>query len=136
MGGAGDGGADAGPIIPVIAASFTIYDFVTDRPVQTCVDRIEDFDITITGDAPLTVAANLAPGLMPGSVVWTYDGTTLMPHNAFPYTLGPDDNGDFQEPIPPLTAGEHVLSITVYAEPGAMGDVLGQASIVITVIEG
>jgi hypothetical protein len=134
VGGAGEGGA--GPIIPAISASFTVYDFVTDRPVQTCVDRVDDFDITITGDAPLTVAANLPPGLMPGSVGWTYDGVDLMPHSAFPYSLGPDDNGDYQEPMPPLTVGEHVLSITVYAEPGGMGGVLGQASITIRVIEG
>ncbi len=132
-GGAGDGGA--GPI-PAISASFTVYDFVTDKPVQTCVDRVDDFDITITGDAPLTVAANLPPGLMPGSVLWTYDGVDIMPHNIFPYTLGPDDNGDYQEPTPPLTAGEHVLTITVYDEADAMGAVLGQATITITVVEG
>jgi hypothetical protein len=135
VGGAGDGGAGPG-IIPAISASFTIYDFVTDRPVQTCVDRVDDFTITITGDAPLTVAANLPPGLMPGSVLWTYDGTEIMAHNLFPYTLGPDDNGDYGEPTPPLTVGEHVLSITVYAEPDAMGAALGQATIVITVVEG
>jgi hypothetical protein len=134
VGGAGEGGA--GPIIPVISASFTVYDFVTDRPVQTCVDRVDDFDITITGDAPLTVAVNLPPGLMPGSVRWTYDGVALMPHSTFPYSLGPDDNGDYQEPMPPLTVGEHVLSITVYDEAGGMGAVLGQASITIRVIEG
>ena len=133
-GGAGEGGA--GSIIPAISASFTVYDFVTDKPVQTCVDRVNDFDITITGDAPLTVAANLPPGLMPGSVLWTYDGTPIMPHNIFPYTLGPDDNGDYQEPTPPLTAGEHVLTITVYADADAMGAVLGQTSITITVVEG
>jgi hypothetical protein len=134
VGGAGEGGA--GSIIPAISASFTVYDFVTDKPVQTCVDRVNDFEIAITGDAPLTLAANLAPGLMPGSVVWTYDGMALMPHNIFPYTLGPDDNGDFQEPAPALSVGEHVLSITVYADADAMGGVLGQASITITIVEG
>jgi hypothetical protein len=133
-GGAGDGGA--GSVIPPLLASFTVYDFVTDKPVQTCVDRVDDFNITITGNAPLTVAVNLPPGLMPGSVVWSYDGVALMPHNIFPYTLGPDDNGDYQEPTPPLTAGEHELSITVYADADAMGAVLGQASITVTIIEG
>ena len=135
VGGAGEGGA--GPTIPMPGAfaSFTVYDFLTDMPVPTCVDRVSDFEITITGDAPLTLAVNLTPGLMPGSVVWTYDGVAQTRQNNFPYALGDDDNGDFHEPTPPLTAGAHVLGITVYAERNAMGAILGEASVTITVVE-
>jgi len=109
---------------------------VTDKAVQTCVDKIRPFNVTVTGDAPLTVLANIAPGVGPSSVVWTYDGVAQMAHNIFPYALGPDDNGDFQEPTPPLTPGEHLLTITAFDQADGMGNVLGRSSLVLTVVDG
>jgi hypothetical protein len=54
----------------------------------------------------------------------------------FPYALGFDTNGDYQEPTPKLAAGRHEIAMRAYSLPGGMGVVVGQASIALTVIDG
>jgi hypothetical protein len=132
----GAGGADGSPSLPGFFASFSLYDCVTDKPVQTCVDKVDDFVVNVTGDAPLTVLANIAPGVGPASVIFTYDGVPQPAHNLFPYALGEDDNGDYQKPTPPLTPGVHDISIAAYDKPDGLGKVIGRASIVLTVADG
>jgi hypothetical protein len=90
----------------------------------------------VTGDAPLTLLANVAPGVGPASVIFTYDGVPQLAHNLFPYALGEDDNGDYHEPSPPLTPGAHSISIAAYDKPDGLGKVIGRASIVLTVADG
>jgi hypothetical protein len=114
--------------------TFTVHDFVTDDAVPGCLDRTQNFSISFTGDAPLTIVANIAPGLTPGSVGWTYDDVVIAPHNLFPYSLGPDDAGDFGEPVPPLTPGDHELTVTVWAEADGMGLILAEATITVTIV--
>lgn len=116
-------------------ASFSVYDFETDKPVQTCLNKIAAFEISVTGDAPLTVVANIAPGITPGSVIFTYDDVPQASQDIFPYALGFDTNGDYQEPTPKLAPGRHALAISAYSSPGGMGDIIGQASVVLTVID-
>jgi hypothetical protein len=132
----GAGGDSSTPAVLGTFASFSIYDFETDKPVQTCLNKIDAFNVTVTGDAPLTVVANIAPGITPGSVIFTYDGVLQSSQDIFPYGLGFDTNGDYQEPTPKLSAGTHTLAISAYSMPGGMGSVLGRASIALTVIEG
>ena len=134
----GTGGAGAGGVVAGAggAVAFSVYDWVTDKPVQTCLDEIAEFQITITGEAPLTVVANFAPGLAPGSVVFTYDGIDQPIQDIFPYALAPDDNGDFSGPKPPLAPGKHTLSVAAYQQAGAIGSLLGKASVALTVING
>jgi hypothetical protein len=50
--------------------------------------------------------------------------------------LGFDTNGDYQEPTPKLGPGNHTLVMTAYSLPGGTGNVVGSASIVLTVIDG
>jgi hypothetical protein len=117
-------------------ASFSVYDFETDKPVQTCLNKISAFEITVTGDAPLTVVANIAPGITPGSVIFTYDGVPQPSQDIFPYALGFDTNGDYQEPTPKLATGSHTLAVAAYSLPGGMGGIVGQAAVALTVIDG
>ncbi len=136
-GGAGGAGGvgGAGPgLSPFV--TFTVYDFETDQAVETCEEKVADFSVTVTGDAPLTLTADFAPGVNPVSVVWTYDGVAQGAHNLFPYSLGPDDNGNFQEPTPPLAFGPHTLTVTAYDGMDGTGNVLGTATITVTVIDG
>ena len=107
---------------------------MTDKPVQSCVDETADFNITVSGDAPLTVIANFAPGAGPGSVVFTYDGVDQPIQDLYPYALAPDNNGDFTGPTPALAPGKHTLAIAAYDQAGALGKLLGQTSVVMTVI--
>jgi len=107
---------------------------VTDKPVPTCLDEISNFNITVTGEAPLTVVANFGPGKAPGSVLFTYDGQVQLAQNKFPYALAPDESGDFSGPAVPLGAGPHAISIAAYDQLDGTGNLLGQASVVLTVI--
>jgi len=125
-----DGGADAAG---AFSATFDIFDSDTDQPAPGCSGQMAAATIAITGAAPLTVVANIS-GVVPGSVVFTYDGVEQGTHNTAPYAVAPDNAGDFEQANPPLGVGEHTLSITVYSGADAMGTVLGQATIIITVI--
>jgi hypothetical protein len=134
-GGDGEAGGESSVAPSGVFASFTLYDCMTDKPVQTCVDKTIDFNVTVTGAAPLTVVANVAPGAGPGSVIFTYDGVPQLAHNLYPYALGDDDNGDFYEPNPQLAPGAHTISIAAYELEDGLGKVLGRASVVLTVID-
>ena len=127
------GGAGIGGTNPIFA-SFSVYDWVTDKPVPTCLDEVSNFNITVTGDAPLTVVANFGPGNAPGSVLFTYDGQIQLAQNKFPYALAPDENGDFSGPAMPLAPGPHTIGIAAYDQLDGTGNLLGQASVVLTVI--
>jgi hypothetical protein len=67
--------------------------------------------------------------------LFTRDGVAQGIHNAFPYALANDNAGDFDDPVPPLSAGSYALSVSGYAEAGALGTVVGEASFVLTVVE-
>lgn len=131
----GEGGAAGPGPSPNFSATFSVFDFVTDDAIPTCADKASDFSITITGDAPLTVVTDIA-GVTPASVIWTYDGVAQGVHNLAPYSLGPDDAGDYEEPDPPLAPGVHTLTITAYDAMDGMGNVLGTATITLTVVDG
>ncbi|HTM44011.1 MAG TPA: hypothetical protein VL137_03595 [Polyangiaceae bacterium] len=124
---------DASDAGGAFSATFTIFDAQTDQAAPHCSDLVGSGTIAITGAAPLTVAANIS-GVVVGSVAFTYDGMASGTHNTAPYAVAPDNAGDFQAANPPLAPGDHTIAITVYSLPNAMGTVLGQASIVITVV--